>query len=199
MSSIKYTMIICITLLSGSCAISKKENDRFDKIDAGQIMSNTLTNDSVSQESLRHFEDRAIQKLVDFYDYLNILGHDNFNEDIMDEVRFSAEKLFFYAEEVIDPFMIRHQELPVKSIRLLLTENSGENPLPEMEILNVEIIDKLQRNEHGFYVGELSFDIKSNTDAVIVSKQGVFSLRKIDKKFGSETIKVWEVFLDRIL
>lgn len=192
-------LILFIALASSACAISKKENDRAEKqIKAETISDNILLNDSISSAHLKYFEDRAIQKLIDFYDYLNMLGHENYNETIIKEVRSSAENLFFDIRQDIAPYKTSNDEMIKRTIDELLKENIGENALPELDILNVEITENLKIVNGSYFIGQLIFDIRDKEAALIITKKGQFSLRKMEKKFGDENLKIWEVFLDNI-
>lgn len=200
MINLRHILILLIALFSIGCAISKKENERLDKKNSGHVFSEmiSLMGDTISKENLQYFENRVIQKLVDFYDYLNILGHESFNSTIMGEVRSSAEKLFYNSQITINPYRIQPQENLLKSVELLIDENYGDNALPVIGILNVEITEGLHLLADGYFAGKMQFDIKNDMDAVIVTKEATFSLRKVEKKFGQESVLVWEVFLGQI-
>jgi len=200
MINIKTALILLLIFVFAACAISKKENERLEKKDSGKEFSNDITmpGDTVSKENLKYFENRAIQKLIDFYDYLNMLGHDNFNNTIMEEIRSSAGKLFFDPKIKINPYIADPQVAKSQTLVLLLKENIGDNALPEIDILNVEIAKELQSQEAEYFKGILNFDIKNDEASIIVTKEATFSLRKIEKKFGEDSVMVWEVFLDCI-
>lgn len=200
MNNLRHILILLFAVFSIGCAISKKENERLNKKNSGQVFSETMSlmGDTISKENLQYFENRVIQKLVDFYDYLNILGHESFNSTIMGEVRSSAEKLFYNSQITINPYGIQQSEILLKTVELLVDENYGDNALPILGILNVEIIEGLHLLDDGYFAGKLQFDIKNDLDAVIVTKEATFSLRRIEKKFGEESVLVWEVFLGQI-
>lgn len=200
MINLRNILILLAVVFYAACAISKKENEHFEKnnVVLNNSQNNTVLNDTISNENLIFFERRVMQKLVDFYDYLNILGHESFNNLLMNEVRSSAEKLFFDCQIKIDPYKVDHQLEDLKTVETLLKENSGDNAIPKIDILNIEIIEGLQSHGGGHFEGKMRFDIKIDEASIIITKEAGISLRKIEKKLGEESIPAWEVFLDSI-
>lgn len=200
MISFRNIFFLSAVVFYSSCAISKKENEQLEKNNVGleNFRNYSVLNDTISNENLLYFENRAMQKLVDFYDYLNILGHESFNNTLMDEVRSSAGKLFFDRQIKIDPYKVNQQLAGLKTVEILLKENNGDSALPKIDILNIEIIEGFQSHGGEHFEGKMRFDIKNDKASIILTKEARIGLRKIEKKFGEETLKVWEVFLDSI-
>ncbi len=115
-----------------------------------------------------------------------MLGHENYNETIIKEVRSSAENLFFDIRQNIAPYKTADDEMIKKTIDELLRENNGENALPELDILNVEVTENLNMVNDSHFIGAMIFDIRDKEAALIITKKGQFSLRRMEKKFGDE-------------
>lgn len=198
MINVKNILLGFTIISSMACAISKNEKDPISKTNGQQaVANNTLAKDSISHDNLKHFEDRAIQKVIDFYDYIDILGHDDFNNAIKDKVRSSAEALFYNPQSLVDPFADPNGT-GLTSLHLLLQEMDIENAPPELDILNIEIIEKFKLINESHYAGTMQLDIRNKSASIIITKEIDFSLRKIEKKFGNETMEIWEAFIDKI-
>ena len=199
MNNMRYLPVLMVSIIIGSCAISKKENERFETSNAENFRGGLiLTGDSISDDHLKYFENRAIQKLVDFYEYLGMLGHDSYTESIKKEVRSSALRLFHDDETEINPYLDNLQSETKGHLNVIIAEDFDSQIYPVLEILYAEVEEGLTMKPGGYYQGKMGFDIKNSTETTIITKEAIFSLRRINKTFGTKTIRVWEVFLDKI-
>lgn len=190
-----------VLVFSISCAISKKENERVEQLlnaPAKPIQSGSV--DSLTTEKLEGFEVRAVQKLEDFYDYLGFLSGDNFDDAMKDEIRFSAIGLFYDPKASVCPVDIEGNKDAFTVERFLADSVIGAVS-QNLSVSSSEIIKPLEFVSESHYKGQVAFQLKlgRDSDSKVISKKADFSLRKIDKNLGSESVKIWEVFLEGIL
>ncbi len=204
MNRIFHIVWIGMIIYFSSCAISKKENERIDKMLSSQAipfaMDASLVSDSLSQENLRNFELRAIQKVIDLYDYLAILGDANYKKSIREEIKNSAEDQFFDAHTPIQPFIDDTRLKEYISVEMYLDQVLFEKNSNLNIITNVKISQILESVNKHLFIGKISFELRTETEGNEggKSKYVDFSLRKIEKDFGNESLRIWEVYLDRI-
>ncbi len=190
-----------VLIFAMSCAISKKENERVEQLlDTSSKPVQLTSADSLTKERLKGFEGRAEQKLDDFYDYLTFLSGGNYDDAMKDEIRFSALGLFYDPKASVCPVEIKgvNDSFPVESF----LADSVVNTLPKnLSISSFEIIRPLEFVTEAYYHGQLAFELKvgKEDEGRVLSKKADFSLRKINKKLGKESVKTWEVFLESIL
>jgi hypothetical protein len=181
-----------------SCAISKKENERLDKILSQQSTPSEIKFvDKPNADMLRNYEIRAIEKLEEFYDYFVMLSHDAYEESMKSEIRASALGLFYNVNERIHPLDPSLGEAKTVERCLMDQQETDEN---DVSVSSIEITTPLQISAAAHYEGQLSFQITLGKEGnqKIISKSAAFTLRKIKKTIGTESVLIWEVFLDRI-
>jgi len=191
--------LIIVCLLSASCAISKKENERIDQMLSEQAKPLELQiEDSLTTDLLAKFETRAIQKLQEFYDYLSLLRDDRYDQSMKEEIRYSASGLFLSSDQIIAPLVPEnHSEASVDE---MLMKSQQKPFLEQFEIVSIEVDQPLTQISQKVYQGELNYELKVGKASEVISykKRATFSLRKIEKNLGGESLEVWEVFLNQI-
>lgn len=183
---------------SMSCAISKKENERMDKILSQQATPPDFKFvDTPTADMLRNYEIRAIQKLEEFYDYFVLLSNDAYAESMKSEIRTSALGLFYDVHEPINPLDPSVDEDKTVEMFLFDQQEAEEN---DLSLSTMEIVTPLQISSPDSYTGQLTFQLTlgKEGDQKMISKSAVFTLRKIEKTIGIESVIVWEVFLEGI-
>ena len=198
MNRINLNLIWIILLIASSCAISRKENERIEKLLGQQAaQADTPMADSLTQEVLIKYEDRAIQKLEDFYDYLTLLGNASYGKSMKEEIVISALGLFFDSAIEINSFgALSSQKFSLISV----LEIQQSSPVPDFTISHFEISESLKLKSTSNYAGQISYllVLGKEEDRVDYKKHANFCLRKIDKKIGNKSIEIWEVFLEDI-
>jgi hypothetical protein len=193
-------ILICLSIFLMSCAISKKENDRFEQIlNLQSNLDNYEYADSLTLEQLQNFEVHAAQKLEDFYDYLSLLSNDKISDVVKEEIRYSAVKLYYDPNLSIVPFQINNETEGLSLSEYLMAVSVTHND-ENGSITSLEIIKPLEYVQKYHYEGSLAFQIKIDKDnaSEILHKKADFSLRRMDKEIRNETVEMWEVFLDKI-
>ncbi len=193
-------ILIWLSIFLMSCAISKKENDRFEQIlNLQSNLDNYEYADSLTFEQLQNYEVHAAQKLEDFYDYLALLSNDKISAVVKEEIRYSAVKLYYDPDLSIVPFKTNLGTEGLSLSEYLLAVSVTNND-EKASITSLEIIKPLEYVQKYHYEGSFAFQIKIDKDnaSEILHKKADFSLRKMEKEIRNETFEMWIVFLDKI-
>ncbi|MFH1121985.1 MAG: hypothetical protein V1775_19360 [Bacteroidota bacterium] len=160
----------------------------------------------LTDQTLRAFELKAKQKLVDFADYLSIYYNKKLDEALKNQAGEMVTGLFASDKTVIQSFFPGKNN----SIGYPLSDFLGHDFMPEYNTVNVLIdsicIDTpLQRSGHDLYKGTLTFyrrlEACSPSDTIMIrgNKMNIEIIaKKVNKSFGSDTLQVWSVFLGNI-
>jgi hypothetical protein len=198
-----------LILSSKSCDSDREHNAGLQKAKTeqtkerirGEFETETLTN-----QTLRAFELKARQKLVDFADYLSIYYNKNLDKALSDQAGQMITGLFASDKTVIKSFF------PGKNCSrgYPLTEFLNHDFMPAYSSVNV-LIDSisieipLQRTGNNLFRGTLTFrrslEAFSLADTLIISRDTLKAdiiAQKVNKSFGSDTLQVWGVFLGNI-
>ena len=192
--NIGFWMMILLT----ACAISKKENERLEKIVSQQNSNATFNfDDSLTVDRLEYYEIHAIQKLEDFYEYLDLLSKEIYDDTVKNEIRFSAKELFYNPVVLIRPFDFETADyaLSVDSCLFHPWNILQDN---KIVLISVKVAQPLEHVDENLYVGQISFELKVEAGDKVISKKADFSLRKIVNNNGIDTISSWKIFLDKI-
>jgi len=199
-----------LLLCSKSCGSDEKDDTAKKEAELTKTkanIKNEFESDDLSKKSLRAFEVKAGQKLVDFSDYLDIYSDKQMDKSFKDQARQMIMDLF-----ISDSVRINS---------LLLNEPDGKN-IPLIEFLNldpatgynsidfifdsIQVATPLRRIDDLNYKGRLSFSryLKafSASDNVLsdpVRMEADIMVSKIYKPFGSDTLQIWSVFLGSII
>ncbi|MEZ4775482.1 MAG: hypothetical protein R3D00_20020 [Bacteroidia bacterium] len=142
---------------------------------------------NLSAAQFQAFEERAVQKLVDFGDYLEIIGNNTYEKSLRE-----------HASELIYGLFVSAQ-VPVGSMgtlsQMVTSRLRGKSQAGQVYVEEVSVSQPLRLRENQFS-GELSFMLKSGETRTPHTAE--ITLRQTTKKFGSEMIGVWEVFLGEI-
>ena len=153
-----------------------------------QVIAEDFTAESLTRRNLNAFEHKAVEKLWDYSDYLNILYNQNLDSAFRDQA----------GENIKDLFSGR---------------SAPENPLPaeidpesystlRFAVDSVDIIIPLQKKTKETYKGSMQYFQKisgiSGSDTLILDlslHQMGMILRMRSKNFGEDSVLVWEVLL----
>ncbi|MDB4286089.1 hypothetical protein N9933_02185 [bacterium] len=148
--------------------------------------------EKVSEEDLRQFEAKALQKLEDFDGYLEIINEDAYEKD-MRELAVEVAMADFK-----DPDPVLMETVGAFSIKnMLYALLETDNLKNRMRMTNFVLLNPFHwDSKRNIYTGnvkgirfyELSDSKSSNIEVEIF-------LVKTQKAFGNEVVEVWEVFL----
>jgi len=194
----KLIFSILLWLGIASCATSPRESAVSDSSEEATVMSGELeaqfTADHLSAEHQDALEVRAQQKLLDFADYITLISNPNIDSTFRQQANEQTRQLFIHPQTMIslDEENIIIEEF-LDKVRL-----SGKNQ--QYIVQNIEIAQPLRQESAQQYSGELTFSQQSVVDGQgnTHQHQAEIWVKKVDKKFGKEEKKVWEVFLGNI-
>ncbi len=195
--------MLLFLLTAEDCADGNIEETREDKLSGMfQDIENDFVNEELTYETLHAFEKRAIQKLNDLADYLNIYADTNLSE----EFRLQAREIIlgsFNSEMDLQTYF--------KSLGFIEdTENtilylSKDEGVFITEIDSVNTVDFFHKNNYSSYIGKLQFSQNivrvTSTDTVVAKTFNCnleITISKNKKQFGDNFQNVWEVNLGEI-
>jgi len=158
--------------------------------------------DELTSEILSAFEKRAIQKLSDLDDYLNIYADTSLSKEFRLQAR-QMIKESFNSEMDLQTYF-KNIELSEDTLNDIIYYSEKEGSFIT-EINSIIIKDNFQKQISSSYVGELGFSQKNrnnysdeNTDVKSFILNAKMHVLKIEKEFGKESQDVWEVYFGEI-
>lgn len=147
-----------------------------------------------SKEKLTSFEQRAVQKLQDFVNYLEIISNPEYDIVFRNQAKSMAESLFRDGKISENNLAPSIENMEINNFLTRLSENEFGEIAPAIQ--NVKVLLHFQETKASFFRATLSFDlfIKENSS----NKTATVILTKITKQFGEQQKEVWEVFLEHI-
>ncbi|MCH8330179.1 MAG: hypothetical protein IH946_02185 [Bacteroidetes bacterium] len=148
--------------------------------------------DVLADEALDAFENRAMQKLEDFYNFVEIIRGSTTDSVLNRQAKRLALNLFSNSDCSI---IIPEKEITI--IDYLESQRSEDFGKLNTSIFNVTVSDPLTLMDDVTFAGKLSFQLQgSKKGSVEQGKKSVFiMLRKVPKSFGKEEQLIWQVFL----
>lgn len=186
-----------------SCATSPRESAVSDSAEEAAVMSGELeaqfTADYLSPDRLDALEVRAQQKLLDFADYVTLIGNPAIDSTFRQQAQEQARQLFIHPQTLIT---WEEEKLTLDSLLIKVEQGAGSQ---QYIIQNIEITQPLRQEfarqeSTQQYSGTLTFSQPANAEMPEVTYQRVAEIwvKKVDKQFGDEQKQVWEVFLGTI-
>ncbi len=165
--------------------------------DMYQSIENDFIKDELSIEDLNAFEKRAVQKLKDVADYINI------NADTGISIQFRKQ-----ANQMISENFVEQKDLKIFYKNLEILDDTlnttlyylKQGELFKTEFKSMEITNHLQKESELKYSGEIQFTQRisylNQSDTVEISNPRRINMLavKTGKNFGNETQEVWEVY-----
>lgn len=187
MTIIRYLIFLLLLLITAQLGIFAQAAIERPVNRPNQKLESQFQANSISAVQLQAFEKRAIQKLIDFGDYLEIIGNNTYEKSLREHAAELIYGLFVSAQANIGPMGTLS--------KVVTSRLSGKGRTAQVYVEEVSLNQPL-RLLHNEFSGELSFILKSGE--IRTPHTAEITLRQTTKKFGSETIGVWEVFLGEI-
>ena len=197
------SLLMVILLLLLSCKAGNRETSQdyaFKEESTSNIsLQETFQSDSLSDVNLRAFENRAIQKLHDVMDLIEILS-DSMQENTF---RIQAKAMLLENFENPDKNLISLILPDIKPFRFTVSQfadtllNNGFLPL-KFKIQESTVKRPLASVGKDRYQGTIFFQVEPTTNFKTLYPKDVMvnvALKKITKDFGDSSQDVWEVFL----
>lgn len=153
-----------------------------------EMTTAAFTSNSLNQPQVGTFQQRSIQKLKDFYNYLTIISNPKFDKRLRENVKIQAKQLFYGVDckingkpayDFIDSCCNLQQGVEWKAVDVSVREKMAPGSSDSIT---------------GVYRGELSFKESVNSKLSGVKKAEIV-LSKSVKQFGETKKEVWEVFI----
>lgn len=195
--------MLLFLLTAEDCADGNVEVTREEKLSGMfQDIENDFVNDELDYISLNAFEKRAIQKLNDLADYLNIYADVNLSEEFRLQAREIILGSFNSEKELQSYFKSLDFIEDVENTVLYLSTDEGVF-ITEIDSVNTK--DFFHKNNYSSYTGKFQFSQNivrvTSTDTVVVNTSKFhleIIVSKSEKKFGNISQNVWEVNLGGI-
>jgi hypothetical protein len=189
-------------LILAACASISNEEVNFRKVSIDDAKDLTIENQFVSDElstvHLKAFEKRAIEKLRDFADYVDIISDQSYEEEFRKLAMSQAKGLFIEHSEIklMDGFNSRR-------IELFLDEVKERSINTKVLISDIAIETQLKESIGSLFEGTLTFGFSvlstEHQEVNHLQKRKMeFFLMKTPKSFGTNQKMVWEIFLGDI-
>jgi hypothetical protein len=164
---------------------------RMDHLARLETVSEAFTSESLSDDNLEAFEFKAVEKLMDYADYMGIIYGNDYAESFRGQAR----------RNITDYFSVREYA----ETALNYTGVSASYDSHHFYIDSVEIIDPLQRETDTRYTGSMGYveriraSNQSDTTLISHSRKTIGIILQMDyKDFGENSLLVWEVLLGEI-
>jgi hypothetical protein len=191
-------------MYSISCGPSTNDNEDIDGNNKSGHFKEiiNLDIDSLSVNHTKAFEQRAIQKLQDLKDYIEILSDPQIDTVFKNQASEMAGDLFSSKDNNIAFPLIENSDIePLKIDSFFITlKNSAYGKLT-LEIHNTSVINKIEKLGNSEYNGAIQFRlfVLTGQKTYKMDMRCKIIVKKVKKEFGKESKQVWEVFLGDIL
>ena len=163
----------------------------------------SMTADNLSSEALSAFEEKAVQKQFELFEYLSLLNNDNtapeFRKGIFERIQSlfaeGFEKLKICNQQefhlrVSNDFKLKFVEFPDADI--------------DFKVRNIQSIHPPELTKERTYKGDLEYFldiiVNSGTDSTWLRNckmTTTYQVKKSIKYFGSDSLDVWQVYLSQ--
>jgi hypothetical protein len=198
-----------LLLCSKSCGSDEKSDSANQEAELTKTkvsIKNEFESDDLSKKSLRAFEVKAKQKLVDFSDYLRIFSDIELDTAFKMQARKMILDLFISDSILINSGLINYSDEKNLTIsEFLRIDSSSVSNSIYFTIDSIEIAQPFRRIDDLNYRGRLSFlrlakSSSTSSDYLVQPKKMEADIiaAKVSKPFGQDTLQVWGVFLGAI-
>jgi hypothetical protein len=186
------TILLCLMLptlgFTQSPAVMNKSMATAAEPAPAAALASTFTAKSVNEPQVSAFQQRGIQKLKDFYNYLTIISNPTYDKRLREDAKSQANQLFYGTDCKVDG----------KIVSGFIDSCFNLNKAVDWKALDVSILQSMTAatNADGtvIYYGEVTF--KESVDAMLSGfKKAQIVLSKGEKQFGEKKKEVWSVFI----
>lgn len=200
---------IGLTWLLISCAaeVDRSDESASDFTDSSFLIEefSNLEVDNLSDNNIVAFEQRAMQKLEDFSDFLAILSDTTIDSEFKKQAALMAVEIFINTENTISFSLSDDLSADEQTIEAFLLElQNGKLGILSIEIQNVSTFQKMKQSNNQEYKGLMKLELSIANKRETQIKKNTVQLecevmaKKVDKEFGNTSKMVWEVFLGDI-
>lgn len=146
-------------------------------------IENDFIADEIDPATLKAFEERALEKMYEFIDYMNLYADSSLNAEFRLQARQMAVALF--VDKADFNKLLENLQVVEEEPKNRLIQNDGKSV--EFKLENVQVINSLQSVDSN-YIGQLFYRI-NDTDQNIDLR-----LQKTEIAFGNDEMAVWKIF-----
>ena len=203
-----FLLLLYILCSSKSCSDDRTSGSRFEKgrIEAARdSVRHVFGTDTLSTSRLKAFEHTAEQKLVDFADYLKIASDTSVNALFRKQGAEMAGHLFIPGKVIISNWSQTDATPTRVTLQDLLEKCISVGMRTWVQPGTITILIPFIRENDSAYKGRLVFYGHNVSYSEPFQKQNaskrlsvdIYAIRKV-KSFGTENLRVWEVYLGDI-
>lgn len=198
-------IVVYIVMSARSC----NDIDEFDQSEfhaQASIIETGMQSDTPELQSLLAFEEKAKQKLTDFSEYISIIMDNGIDSTLREKVAEQIQQLFINDQVNIEFSRESKSANQFYSLTELINHVSGSdfNQI-SFSAESIYISQHLMPMDPQNYQGKINFKQgiysklnRGNQESEQQFQMVDFYLKKIEKKFGSDSKFVWQVFLGDI-
>jgi len=205
-----YAVILAYFLFSSrSCETTEKKNYDLEETALASTrdsIRHEFGADALSERSLRAFEEKAKEKLVDFADYLNIYSDKSVDKAFKEQAH----------QMILDLFISDSTSLIILPRGRMKEDSYTLKQFLDLDLLSyydfhaivfdsIKISQPLRPTNNHCYSGSLNFSKQVKYFSSFDTSVKVSSISRVDiiatkvrKPFGTDTLKIWRVFLGKI-
>jgi len=200
---ISFLLIALSILCAPSCNDEQEANNREEEIlnSAKNDIKKEFESDYLDEAALFAHEAAAIQKLIDFSDYVKVLADTSLELSFREKAGEMIANSFQSKNILIS--LNQDTESPQNeiTIQLLITSGLENKPIiPPFHFDSLRIQEPLKRMGNSTYEGKITCiqSFTQSSPAEKVTRTIDIFVSKKDKVFGPDTLKVWNTFLGEI-
>lgn len=194
---------------SDSCDSNAEERQKWQKNQFHKkiaTIKDGFESDYLTETTRIAYEVKAKQKLIDFSDYFTIYSDKSLDSLFREKTGEMMMHLFHQNKTKLE-FMLNDSERRnrMNTKELLQKLQRSEFDVLQLKIDSIQTYKTLERINESAYMGELCFyqsveGIRGNDTTLIdlTTMQCEFYVMKVMKNFGTESKKIWKVFLGDI-
>lgn len=172
-----------------------------------QLVSD-FTSEALTEEKLAVFDQRAIQKLKDYANYIEIISTGTYNNAFRKQAVDMALELFSDLNVMISDSLIeinKEKKININDFFLRLLKTKFQKVT--VSISDIQLSEPLKKTDPANYSGTISFketvslfNTETKPEKVrTYQRKALIVLKKVQKDFGSKKKIIWEVMLGGIL
>lgn len=184
MKEIKYipAILIFFFFACGRSSISEDKAEQDANGNSNIAIERDFSTDTLNYEQKELFGKRAIQKLEDYYGYIELFTNKKYDITLRHHARKLAAELFSDKQGI---------EQVLDSLSTIISDSVTTS------ISNISIRTEVINTTDSIYKGVISFNEKFQKHTE--EKSIGFIIKKTNKSFGQEQNMVWETFLEKNL
>jgi hypothetical protein len=193
MKEIKILLLLLIPILGYSQenapGANKSVSANYMEATPAAAMASTFEAPSVNESQVVTFQQRGIQKLKDFYNYLTIISNPAYDKRLREDAKNQAKQLFYGVDCKVNG----------KQASGFIDSCFTITKAAEWKVVNVSVLQNMasraeESDSTATYYGELVFNELVNA-VLSGTKKAEIILSKSQKQFGVKKKEVWAVFI----